>query len=345
MLIARAPVRLSFAGGGTDLPAYYLKHGGAVVSTTLDKYFYVFLNVSGDDTIQVTSSDYRTFYRHDGDMPMMFDGDLSLPRAILNHFGLARGLSMFLASEVPPGTGLGSSSTVAVAIIKAVTTARGLFLSKQQIAELACQIEIEKLGTPIGKQDQYASAFGDLNLIQFAADRVTVEPLRVAAETRRALEKNTLLFFTGGTRQASTILTAQRKSSERDDAVVIAALDAVKQMAFEAKELLERGDLTRFGALLDAGWQQKKKFAGGISNALVDECYDLALANGALGGKLAGAGGGGFLMIYCEPTQQTAVTQALEFKGLKRMDFRFESEGARVLVNAGLRIPESAYAS
>jgi D-glycero-alpha-D-manno-heptose-7-phosphate kinase len=345
MLIARAPVRLSFAGGGTDLPAYYLKHGGAVVSTTLDKYFYVFLNVSGDDTIQITSSDYRTFYRHDGDMPMMFDGDLSLPRAILNHFGLARGLSMFLASEVPPGTGLGSSSTVAVAIIKAVTTARGLFLSKQQIAELACQIEIEKLGTPIGKQDQYASAFGDLNLIQFAADRVTVEPLHVSAETRRALEKNTLLFFTGGTRQASTILTAQRKSSERDDPPVIAALDAVKAMAFEAKELLERGDMTRFGNLLDAGWQQKKKFAAGISNALIDECYDLALANGALGGKLAGAGGGGFLMIYCEPPTQAAVTQILETKGLKRMDFRFESEGARVLVNAGLRIPQSAYAS
>ncbi len=345
MLIARAPVRLSFAGGGTDLPAYYIKYGGAVVSTTLDKYFYVFLNVSGDDTIQITSSDYRTFYRHDGDLPLMFDGDLSLPRAILHHFGLVRGISMFLASEVPPGTGLGSSSTVAVAIIKAVTTARGLFLSKQQIAELACQIEIEKLGTPIGKQDQYAAAFGDLNLIQFRADGVTVEPLRVPPETRRALEQNMLLFFTGGTRQASTILTAQKKSSEKDDPQVIAALHAVKQMAFEAKELLERGDLNRFGRLLDAGWQQKKKFAGGISNSLIDECYTLALANGALGGKLAGAGGGGFLAIYCEAPQQAAVTQALEAKGLKRMDFRFETEGARVLVNAGLRIPERAYAS
>jgi len=345
MLIARAPVRLSFAGGGTDLPAYYLKHGGAVVSTTLDKYFYVFLNVSGDDTIQITSSDYRTFYRHDGDLPLMFDGDLSLPRAILNHFGLARGISMFLASEVPPGTGLGSSSTVAVAIIKAVTTAKGLFLSKQQIAELACQIEIEKLGTPIGKQDQYASAFGDLNLIRFAPDGVTVEPLHISPETRRALEKNILLFFTGGTRQASTILTEQKQSSEKDDPQVIAALDAVKAMAFEAKECLERGDLTRFGKLLDSGWQQKKKFAGGISNALIDECYDLALASGALGGKLAGAGGGGFLVIYCELPAQAAVTQALEAKGLKRMDFRFETEGARVLVNAGLRIPPSAYAS
>ena len=345
MLIARAPVRLSFAGGGTDLPAYYLKHGGAVVSTTLDKYFYVFLNVSGDDAIQITSSDYRTFYLHHGDLPLMFDGDLSLPRAILNHFGLTRGITLFLASEVPPGTGLGSSSSVAVAIIKAVTTAKGLFLSKQQIAELACQIEIEKLGTPIGKQDQYAAAFGDLNLIQFSPDGVSVEPLKVSPETRRALETNSMLFFTGGTRQASSILAEQKQSSEQADRQVIAALDAVKAMAFEAKECLEQGDVSRFGKLLDAGWQQKKKFAGGISTARIDACYELALANGALGGKLAGAGGGGFLMIFCEPDRQPAVTGALESQGLKRMDFRFESEGARVLVNAGLRIPRSAYES
>lgn len=345
MLITRAPVRISFAGGGTDLPAYYLKHGGAVVSTTIDKYFYVFLNVSGDDKMQITSSDYRTFYRHDTDTPLLFDGDLSLPRAILNHFGLARGISMFLASEVPPGTGLGSSSTVAVAIIKAVTTARGLFLSKQQVAELACQIEIEKLGEPIGKQDQYASAFGDFNFIQFRADGVTVEPLRITPETRRILERNILLFFTGSTRAASSILHSQKKSSEQSDPHVLEALHAVKGMAFEMKDCLEGAELSQFGKLLDVGWQNKKRFAAGVSNALIDECYDLALANGALGGKVAGAGGGGFLMIYCEEPHQAAVTQALESKGLKRMDFRFESEGARVLVNAGLRIPESAYAA
>jgi D-glycero-alpha-D-manno-heptose-7-phosphate kinase len=345
MLIARAPVRISFAGGGTDLPAYYQKYGGVVVSTTIDKYFYVFLNVSSDDSLQITSSDYRTFYRHDSDTPLLFDGDLSLPRAILSHFGLARGITMFLASEIPPGTGLGSSSTVAVAMIKAVTTARGLFLSKQQLAELACHIEIEKLGEPIGKQDQYAAAFGDLNLIQFKQDGVTVEPLRIPSETRRALEKNILLFFTGATREASSILKAQKASSEREDREVIAALHAVKEVAYEAKTKLERGDLTAFGKLLDLNWQKKKRFAGGVTNAFVDQCYDLAMSMGALGGKLTGAGGGGFLMLYCEPPCQAAVTRALEAQGLKRMDFRFESEGARVLVNAGLRSPPSAYAT
>jgi D-glycero-alpha-D-manno-heptose-7-phosphate kinase len=340
MLITRAPVRISFAGGGTDLPAYYTRYGGAVVSTTIDKYFYVFLNVTADETIQITSSDYRTFYRHDADTPMLFDGDLSLPRAIFNHFGLTRGLSMFLASEIPPGTGLGSSSTVAVAIIKAVTTARGLMLSKQQIAELACHIEIEKLGEPIGKQDQYAAAFGGLNLIRFSRDGVTVEPIQIAPETRRELERNILLFFTGATREASSILRAQKQASEQNEARVIEALHAVKEMAFEVKAYLERGDLARVGDLLDRAWQNKKKFARGVSNALIDECYDLALQNGARGGKVTGAGGGGFLMIYCEPPHQTAVTRALESKGLRRMDFRFESEGARVLVNAGLRLPQ-----
>lgn len=345
MLITRAPVRVSFAGGGTDLPAYYAQYSGAVVSTTIDKYFYVFLNVSADDAIQITSSDYRTFYRHDADTPMLFDGDLSLPRAILNHFGLSRGIALFLASEIPPGTGLGSSSTVAVAIIKAVTTARGLMLSKQQIAELACQIEIEKMSAPIGKQDQYAAAYGGLNLIQFSSDSVTVEPLNVAVETRRQLEKNVLLFFTGATRAASSILRAQKKSTEQKDSRVIEAHHAVKAMAFEAKEYLERGDLQSFGKLLDRAWQNKKRFAPGISSPLIDECYDLALQNGALGGKITGAGGGGFLMLYCEPQFQSAVTPALERRGLKRMDFRFETEGARVLINAGLRIPGSAYAA
>lgn len=345
MLIARAPVRISFAGGGTDLPAYYLRYGGAVVSTTIDKYFYVFLNVNADETIQITSSDYRTFYRHDSAEPLLFDGDLSLPRAILNHFGLTSGIAMFLASEVPPGTGLGSSSTVAVAIIKAVATARGLMLSKQQIAELACQIEIEKMGMPIGKQDQYATAFGDLNLYEFTSNGVTVEPVRVSPETRRALEQNLMLFFTGATRQASSILSEQKESSEKNDARVIAALHAVKDMAFEAKACLERGDVAGVGKLLDLNWESKKKFAGSVSNAFIDECYALAKASGAVGGKITGAGGGGFLMLYSEALYQGAVTRALEAKGLKRMDFRFESEGARVLVNAGLRIPESAYAA
>ena len=174
MLIARAPFRISLAGGGTDLPAYYEEFGGFVISTTIDKYFYAILNVNGKHELQISSADYRTFYRHDSEKPLSWEGDLSLPKAILHEFGVDRGVRVFLASEVPPGTGLGSSSAVAVALIKAVSTATGLRLTPGQVAELACTVEIEKLGHPIGKQDQYAAAFGNLNAIRFSRGHVEV---------------------------------------------------------------------------------------------------------------------------------------------------------------------------
>jgi len=338
MLIARAPVRISFGGGGTDLEAYYGRYGGCVVSTTIDKYFYVFLNVNEDDDIQISSSDYHTFYRHDPDQVLLVDGDLALPKALLNHFAIHKGLSMFLASEIPPGTGLGSSGSVAVAMVKAISTACGLNLSKEDIAELACHIEIDELGMPVGKQDQYAAAFGGLNFITFTSEGVTIESLSVAPEIQRRLERNLLLFFTGSSRDSAKILKEQKRSSEKDDPRVIAALRAVKEMALEVKACFERGDLRRFGELLDLNWQHKKRFASGITNPLIDECYALALANGAIGGKITGAGGGGFMMLYCEPEYQIKVTEALEAKGLRRMNFRFETDGARILVNAGLRL-------
>jgi D-glycero-alpha-D-manno-heptose-7-phosphate kinase len=342
MLIVRAPVRISLAGGGTDLEAYYGRHSGCVVSTTIDKYFYVFLNVNEDDDLQITSSDYRTFYRHNGDEELVGEGDLALPRCILQHFGIRRGVSMFLASMIPPGTGLGSSSTVAVASIKAISGACGLQLSRQEIAELACHIEIEELGMPIGKQDQYAASFGGLNFISFTSAGVTVEPLELNPHTRRTLEQSLMLFFTGSSRDSAKILTEQKDSSENDDPQVIAALHSVKQMALEVKACLERGDLPRFGELLDLNWQRKKRFASRITNPHIDECYSLALANGAIGGKITGAGGGGFLMLCCLPEHQNAVTQALESKGLKRMNLRFETNGARILLNAGLRLNKAA---
>ena len=342
MLLARSPVRISLAGGGTDLPAYYESFGGAVLSTTIDKYFYVFLNVAEGDSLQITSSDYRTFYRHDGTGPLLWDGDLRLPRAILSHFGVERGLSMFLASEIPPGTGLGSSSSVTVAIVKAVSTALGLQLSRSELAEVACHIEIEKLGEPIGKQDQYAAAFGGLNWIEFGVEGVRVEPLRLRPETVRALADNLLLFFTGSSRSASKILTMQRESSQHQEPGVIEALDKVKAMAHEVRLSLESGDLHAFGELLHQNWQQKKRFAKGISSPRIDEAYHLARKAGAVGGKITGAGGGGFMMLYCEPGSRRGVTEALEGFGLKRMDFRFETTGARVLMNAGLKFPNLA---
>src|SRR3990170_1782889 len=170
MLIVRAPVRVSFAGGGTDLPAYFQDYGGLVVSTTIDRYIYVFLNLNGQESVRITSSDYRTFYRHPAGEPIPWDGDLALPKAVLHEFGLDRGVSVFLASEIPPGTGLASSSAATVALVKALATACGRRMPKAEVAQLACYLEIEKLGAPIGWQDQYAAAYGGLNAIWFSRD-------------------------------------------------------------------------------------------------------------------------------------------------------------------------------
>lgn len=345
MLIARAPVRISFAGGGTDLPAYYEQYGGCVVSTSLDKYFYVFLQPSPDPTLQITSSDYQTFYRQEGrasGADLLWEGDLSLPRAILHHFGITHGVSMFLACEVPPGTGLGSSSTVTVALVKAITTARGLKPSAYDIADLASYIEIEKMGMPIGRQDQYAAAFGGLNRIDFERQRVTVTPLAATPRTRARLEQNVMLFFTGNTRAAANILSQQKASSERQDPLVLEALHDVKAMAYQVQAAIERGDVDAVGDILHESWERKKRFANNVSNARLDELYDLARRHGARGGKIAGAGGGGFMMLYCDPSHQEDVTRVLEAHGLRRMAFHFENGGARVLVNAGLRLDAPA---
>ena len=206
MLIARAPLRLSLAGGGTDLEAYYAKYGGAVVSTSIDKYFYVILTFNDSNHIQVSSSDYRTFYRHPLDGPPLWDGDLDLPKVVIDHFGIWTGLSVFLASQVPPGTGLGSSSTVAVALIKAMSVLCNTRLSRQEVAELACRVEIDTLKMPIGKQDQFAASFGGLNFIQFNPDGVVVEPLVLSDALQAELEGRLMLFFTGRSRDSAQIL-------------------------------------------------------------------------------------------------------------------------------------------
>ncbi len=332
VLIVRAPVRLSFAGGGTDLEAYYRHRPGMVVSASLDKYFYVFVTPTDDPDVQIASSDYRAFHRHRGDQPPIWDGDLALPHAVLRHFGVSRGYHLFLASEIPPGTGLGSSSAVAVALIKALATLTGRPLSRAQLAETACSIEIDQLGAPIGKQDQYAAAFGGLNAITFTPDGVTVEPLRLSADMRRALEASLLLFFTGSSRKASAILSEQRRATEADPAV-LRSLHTIRAHAEEMRAALEAGDLDRVGDVLHRSWLEKRRLARGISNERLDRLYELARRCGARGGKITGAGGGGFLMLACAEDARAAVIEAMEREGLYRMEFRLEEGGARVLVN------------
>jgi D-glycero-alpha-D-manno-heptose-7-phosphate kinase len=348
VLIARAPLRISFAGGGTDLEAYYGRYGGVVVSATINKYFYVFLSRTIDDAVQITSSDFRTFERSGPGAALSFEGDLGYLKSILHEFGVTSGLSLFTASEIPPGTGLGSSSTVAVALIKALATLCQRRPGKQEIAELASYVEIVKLGRPIGLQDQFAASFGGLNCFEFEAEGTTCTPLRLPLELRERLERSLMLFYTGSSRNAANILAQQRRSSQADDPVVVQSLHGIKADAFAVREALEKGRLRRVGEILHESWQRKKKLAVGVTNERLDHVYQLALEHGAVGGKITGAGGGGFLLLYCEPEHQDAVTRMLEAEGLARLAFHFDDGGAQVLVNSmqevpGLTFPEGRW--
>ena len=333
MLIARAPMRISFGGGGTDLEAYYATYGGLVISTAINKYFYAILTTNESDDLQVISADYRSLFRHSPYNDLFWNGDLALPKAVLHHFGIRRGINLFVASEVPPGTGLGSSSAAAVTLVRAISTLMEQPMTRQQVAEVASSIEINKMGMPIGKQDQYASAFGGFNTITFRREGVSVEPLQITPEVRQTLERRLLLFFTGSSRESTSILKHQRKSTQDQDDTVLQALHTIKKVAREVQSCLEQGDLDEFAHLLDFSWREKRRLAPGLSTGFIDECYDLALQQGAAGGKITGAGGGGFLLLYCEEQAQERVTRALEERGLKRMNFRFDQQGATVVLN------------
>ena len=348
MLIARAPLRISLAGGGTDLEAYYGRHGGLVVSATINKYFYVFLSQTLDDAVQLTSADFRMFERREAGQTLSFEGELGYLKSILHEFGVMRGLSVFTASQIPPGTGLGSSSTVAVALIKALATLCQRRASKQEIAELASYVEIVKLGRPIGLQDQFAASYGGLNCIQFENSDTTVTPLRLPLQLRDRLERSLLLFYTGSARNAASILAEQRKASSQEDPQVIHNLHGIKGDAYAMRDALLAGRLRSVGEILHESWQRKKKLAKGVSTHEIDRLYQLALEHGAVGGKITGAGGGGFLLLYCEPENHQAVTSALEQEGLARLTFHFDDGGAQVLVNSmprlsGLTYPEGRW--
>ena len=290
MLIALAPLRVSRAGGGTDLAAYYDQHEGAVLSTTIDKYFYVFLSPSDGSHIQVSSSDYRTFYRQRLDEPTLWNGDLRLPKAVIDHFGIHTGLSVFLASQVPPGTGLGSSSAVAVALVKAMSVLSGQRLTAREIAELACGIEIDRLGMPIGKQDQYAAAFGGLNFFRFRREGVEVERLDTDPEVLAALEQRLMLFFTGLWHDSGQILEEQRKNSL---AAAVEPLDRIKATAEAMRDDLRRGDIARMGEPLHEQWLAKRGGGGGKTRHANRERARPARGRGGAGARADGGGWGG----------------------------------------------------
>jgi D-glycero-alpha-D-manno-heptose-7-phosphate kinase len=335
MLIVRTPVRISFGGGGTDLPAYFEQYGGAVLSTAINKYFYTVLCRRNDDKIQVISSDLRTCETWQDISRMSIEGsELEIPLAALKELLCDVSVDLFLSSEIPPGTGLGSSAAVCVNVLKTLTTYLRIPYSRYQLAERAYHIARNVLKKPVGKQDEIAAAFGGLNFVRFERDgRVDVQPLDLEPSILSELESNLMLFFTGAAHHSWTILKEQEKSSADPAGVAVDALHQIRSLADRMRNALIRGDLHTFGCLLDEGWQAKKQVSRKISTSRIDELYSLAKASGAVGGKITGAGGGGFLLLYCEKRKQDAVRTAFGEQGIREMQFEFDFQGAHVVVN------------
>lgn len=333
VLIVRTPVRVSFAGGGTDLPAYYMQRDGLVISSAINKYFYTILTERDDDNVQVISADLQTMTsvaRLD-EIPVG-DSELDIPLQVLREFRPPRGLNLFLASEVPPGTGLGSSASVCVNVIKALGTYLGAQLSRAELAERAFHIASEVLRKPVGKQDEYAAAFGGLNFFRFGRSGVQVQRVRLDLDTLRAFEERLLLFFTGSARNSEAILR-EMDGAMRGSVPSMETPDGLRQVAEEFHDSLVQGRLDHCGRLLHEEWEVKKRWSPRISSPHIDHLYQTARAAGATGGKITGAGGGGFLLLDCPVDRQPGVRAALRALGAREMSFAFDDQGAKVVYN------------
>jgi D-glycero-alpha-D-manno-heptose-7-phosphate kinase len=325
MIITRSPLRISLGGGGTDLPSYYRKHSGFLIAAAIDKYVYMTLHQT---FVQELIVKYSRLER----VPSAAELQHPIIREALEMVGIAGPyLELTSMADIPAGTGLGSSGSFTTALLKALHTYKKNLVHPQDLAEQACQIEIDRLGEPIGKQDQYIAAYGGLTCFQFLPnDTVEAWPLKIDTETLYNLEDNLLLFFTGYSRSASSILKEQDDKSKERDQSMVDNLHFVKELGYQSKEALESGDLRRFSDLMNEHWEHKKQRSGAMSNLDINHWYDLAMENGALGGKLIGAGGGGFLMFYAE--DKARLRHAMVQTGMREIRFRFDFEGTKVVI-------------
>lgn len=324
MIITRSPLRLSLGGGGTDLPSYYREHEGFLIAAAIDKYVYITVHQTFiADLIIKYSSMERVARIEDVKHPIL--------REALKLVGIQEtNLEITSMADIPTGTGLGSSGSFTTAVLKALHTYRKNIIHPDQLAAQACEIEIDRLREPIGKQDQYIASFGGITCFRFLRnDEVQVTPLKLSAQTLHDLEDNMVLFFTGFTRSASNILKDQDSRSCQKDPEMLDNLHFIKQAGLESKDALERGDLHRFAELMHLHWERKKRRSDGMSNSVIDQWYELGRNNGALGGKLVGAGGGGFLLLYTE--EKTRLRKALLDAGLTEVRWRFDFQGTTVI--------------
>ena len=324
MIITRSPLRITLGGGGTDLPSYYRQHGGFLIAAAIDKYVYVTVMRPFVEGIFLKYSKLEHVDNADNvEHPII--------REAIRTLGFTTPqIEITTLADIPAGTGLGSSGSFSTALLKALHAHRRRLLHPNELAELACEIEINRLGEPIGKQDQYIAAYGGVTCFTFNPDeRVEARPLKLSMDALFTLEDNLLLFFTGFSRSAGAILADQKTRTEHADADMLANLHFVKELGLRGRDALEKGDTDTFGALMHEHWEHKRRRSGGMSNAHIDEWYELGRNNGAIGGKLVGAGGGGFLMFYTEDHRR--LREAMSKAGLEEVRFRFDFEGTKVL--------------
>jgi D-glycero-alpha-D-manno-heptose-7-phosphate kinase len=326
VIISRAPLRFSLGGGGTDLPAYASCHGGHVVSAAIDKYVYITASRRFRDDIRLAYS--KTEIVHD-----VAKIEHPIFREALRHCAIDGGIELTSIAELPAQSGLGSSSTFTVALLNALHAYRREFISSRQLAEEACEIEINRLGAPIGKQDQYIAAFGNVTALTFDPDgTVHVEPVPVSDAVLDELESNLVIVYSGIERPASVVLREQ-DAKLRGATPPTDDMHRIKELGHEVRRLLSRGEVDDYGALLHEHWTRKRRLAESMTDPVLDEHYEAARNAGALGGKLMGAGGGGFFMFYVRPESKRRVLEALEARGLRRLRFRFDLDGARIVAN------------
>ena len=327
MILSRAPTRLTLGGGGTDLKSYYSKYGGFLIAGAIDKYCTILANRRFYDSIRLSYSQMEI-------KDNVADIEHRIFRAALGFLGIEKGIELHSTADIPANCGLGTSSTFTVALLNALHAYKRDFVTQKQLAEEACHIEIDILGEPIGKQDQYLAAFGGLTCLTFNQDgEVLVEPLQISREALDQLEGNILLFFTGKERSASEILSEQDTKSKQGNPEMAENLHQIKEIGLETRRYLEKGQVNMLGELLHVHWETKKKRSQKMSSPFIDECYELARKNGAAGGKLIGAGGGGFLMFYCTNSDKPKLVETMQKMGLRWERFHFDSDGAKILVN------------
>ena len=325
MIISRTPLRISFAGGGTDIAAFYKKNAGAVTSTAINKYIYVTINRKFDHRIRVSYSKTENVDHVD-------ELHHGLVREAMKLTGIDSGVEITTIADIPSrGTGLGSSSTLTVGLLNALYAFKGVMRSRQILAKEACKIEIEILGEPIGKQDQYAAAFGGFNAYFFHKDgRVSIEPIRIKEENLIELQNNLVLFHIKKERKTTYILEVQNRKTEEGDPKTLERLHKIKEIGLYTRKVFENGNIDEFGELLHEHWLTKRGLSDRISNSFIDEVYEEARKNGAIGGKIVGAGGGGFLLLYC-PKNKAKLVSHMQKMGLSPMWVSFECGGAKII--------------